>query len=121
MKNALGKNENLILLNEQGKKSYEYKIDSDGYWLERTYDENGNELTFKNSNGYWYECTYDKNGNYLTCKDSKGYWYEYTRDENGIELTYKDSKGTTRGFDIPEYTMEDLVQKLGNFKLIKNK
>jgi hypothetical protein len=25
----------------------------------------------------------------------------------------------TRGFDIPEYTMEELVEKLGNFKIKK--
>jgi hypothetical protein len=100
MKNALGKNEDLELFNEQGKKVYEY---------------------FTDSSGYGYEHTFDKNGNTLTYKDSHGYWREYTRDENGKELTYKDSDGKTRGFDIPEYTMEELVQKLGNFKLIKNK
>ena len=98
MKNALGKNENLILFNEQGKKVYEYYKDSDGFWSERTYDEKGNELTYK---------------------DSEGYWYEYTYDEKGNILTYKNSEGVTRGFDIPEYTMEELVEKLGNFKIKK--
>ena len=28
-----------------------YYKDSDGYWSESTYDENGNELTFKDSDG----------------------------------------------------------------------
>ena len=51
--------------------------------------------------------------------DSNGYWYEYTYDSDGNELTYKDSNGYTRGFDIPEYTMEQLVEKLGNFKIKK--
>ena len=51
--------------------------------------------------------------------ESNGNWYEYTRDSNGKELTYKDSNGITRGFDIPEYTMEQLVEKLGNFKIKK--
>jgi len=98
MKNALGKNENLNLLNEQGKIVYEYYENSSGYWQETTYDNNRNELTYKNSNGYW---------------------SEYTRDDNGNELTYKDSYGKTRGFYTPEYTMEELVNKIGNFKLIK--
>ena len=96
MKNALGKNENLTLFNEQGKKVYDYYNDIDDYWSEYTYDENGNILTFKNSDGMW---------------------YEYTRDEKGNKLTYKNSNGKTRVFDTPEYTMEELVNKLGNFKI----
>jgi hypothetical protein len=44
---------------------------------------------------------------------------EYTYDSHGKELTYKDSDGVTRGLDIPEYTMEELVEKLGNFKIKK--
>ena len=119
MKNTLGKNENLKLFNEQGKKVYEYNTNSNGYWYEKTYDEKGKELTFKDSNGYWSEYTHDENGNVLTYKDSDGYWSEYTYDEKGNELTYKNSAGVKRGFDIPEYTMEELVNKLGNFKLIK--
>jgi hypothetical protein len=98
MKNILGKDENLKLFNEQGKKIYEYCTYSSGFWLEYTYDEKGNELTYKNSNGYWSECTYDEKGN---------------------ELTYKNSDGVRRGFNIPEYTMEELINKLGNFKIKK--
>jgi hypothetical protein len=52
-------------------------------------------------------------------KDYRGYSYEYTYDSNGRELTYKNSDGIKRGFDIPEYTMEELVEKLGNFKIKK--
>ena len=96
MKNILGKNESLKLFNEQGKIVYEYYIDSDGYW---------------------YECTYDKNGSVLTYKNSRGSWYEYTC--GGSKLNNKNLNGTKKGFDIPEYTMEELVQKLGNFKLVK--
>lgn len=43
---------------------------SGGYSTERTYDENGNELTYKNSYGYSYEFTYDENGRMLTYKSS---------------------------------------------------
>tara|TARA_R110002153_G_scaffold6130_2_gene28008 strand:+ start:245 stop:475 length:231 start_codon:yes stop_codon:yes gene_type:complete len=64
---------------------------------------------------------YNKEGvkvyDYYTYSD--GYWYEYTRDENGNQLTFKNSDGINTGFDIPEYTIKDLVEKLGNFKLIK--
>lgn len=47
----------------------EYK---DGSWSDRTYDEWGNILTYKNSNGNWYERTYDERGNDLTLKNSNG-------------------------------------------------
>jgi YD repeat-containing protein len=75
----------------------------------------------KDSRGYSWEYTYDSNGNVLTYKDSDGYSSEYTYDSNGKELTFKDSDGIKRGFDIPEYTMEELVEKLGNFKMVKAK
>jgi hypothetical protein len=77
MKNILGKTENLELFDKDGKRVYGFYKGSDAYSYERTYDLNGNELTYKNSNG------------------------------------------VTQGFDIPEYTMEELVKKLGNFKIKK--
>jgi YD repeat-containing protein len=98
MKNILGTTENLELFNKEGGKVYRF---------------------CKYPNGYSYERTCDSNGNVLTFKDSNGYSYEYTYDSNGNELTYKDSDGVSRGFDIPEYTMEELVERLGNFKIKK--
>ena len=98
MKNILGTTENLELFNKDGRLLYNFYKGSDGYSYERTCDSNGNVLTFKDSTGYSSEYTYDSNGN---------------------ELTYKNSNGVTRGFDIPEYTMEELVEKLGNFKIKK--
>lgn len=98
MKNILGKTEDLELFNKEGKKVYDF---------------------YKNSHGYSFEYTYDSNGKELTYKDSNGFSYEYTRDSSGNELTFKGSNGVTRGFDIPEYTMEQLVEKLGNFKIKK--
>jgi hypothetical protein len=98
MKNILGTTENLELFNKDGKIVYEFSQASDGFSYERTCDSNGKVLTFK---------------------DSTGYSSEYTRDSHGKELTYKDSNGVSRGFDIPEFTMEELVEKIGNFKIKK--
>lgn len=117
MKNILNTTENLELFNKEGRRVYDFYKDSNGDSSERTYDSKGYTLTCKDSKGYWYEYTRNSNGNELTFKDSKGFSYEYTRDSNGNILTYKDSNGNTRGFDIPEYTMEQLVEKLGNFKI----
>jgi len=171
MKNIQGKEENLKLYNRNGVLVYEFYKDFDGYW-ESTYDDNGNELTFKNSNGDWIESTYDDNDDLLTFKDSNGvsrgfdipeytmeeltkivgeemknilgksenlklyndkgslvyefythstgYWAEKTYDDKGNCLTYKNYKGESRGFDIPEYTMEQLTKIVGKeFKIKK--
>ena len=117
--NIQGEDKDLELYNKEGVQVYEYHTYSDSSWYERTLDKKGNVFTYKTSNGYWYECTYDEKGNKLTFKDSEGSWSEYTYNEKGNELTYENSEGTKIGFDIPEYTMKDLVEKLGNFKLIK--
>ena len=103
MKNVLGTEENLRLLNKDGKKVYDY--------YKNTYDSKGNHK--------YTEVTYDSNGKILTLKNSDGYSCEYTRDSKGKELTYKNSDGERRGFDIPEYTMKELIAKIGKFKIIK--
>ena len=51
MKNILGTQEDLKLYNKAGNLVYKFTKDSDGYSWERTYDENGNELTYKDSDG----------------------------------------------------------------------
>ena len=123
MKNALGKKESLKLYNDKGGLVYKFHRfykDYDRDWYKLTYDDNGNELTFKNSDGRWYEYTRDDNCNRLTYKDSNGFWCESTYDDQGKELTFKDSDGVKRGFDIPEYTMEQLTQMIGKeFKIKK--
>jgi hypothetical protein len=74
--------------------AFERFKNSDGFSTERTFDKNGNQLTYKNSNGYSWERTYDEKGNERTFKDSNGFSWEATFDEKGNELTYKDSTGT---------------------------
>ena len=101
------------LYHKNGKVSIRYLDISDGDWIESTYDDNGNRLSYKNSEGYWDECTYDDNSNELTYKSSRGYWREYTYDDNGNELTFKSSEGVERGFDIEEMTIEEICKALG--------
>tara|TARA_R110000823_G_scaffold314955_1_gene445112 strand:- start:4140 stop:4436 length:297 start_codon:yes stop_codon:yes gene_type:complete len=98
MKNIQGNQKNLRFYNKKGIMVYKFRAYSD-----------------ENS----YENTYDKNGEVLTGKNSYGDWYKYTRDKKGNELTYENSNGEKRGFEIQEFTMEQLVTKLGSFKLIK--
>ena len=119
MKNILGKSENLKLYNKEGNIVYEFYFTPNRGSCEYTYNKNGNQLTFKHSNGYSWEKTYNVNGRELTYIDSDGLSWEFTYDKNGNELTYKHSNGFSRGFNIPEYTMEELVEKLGEFKIKK--
>jgi len=143
MKNVFGKKEDLELYNKEGKIVYKCVIRPDGRLNEYTYDSFGNILTYKESDGYSFECTRDSKGNELTYKDSNrhtakwtrdsdgnklkyenssGYTCEYTRDSDGNELTYKNSYGERRGFNVPEYTTEELVEilkeKIGEFKVV---
>ena len=119
MKNILGKTEELELFNKDGKVVYRFCKNLYGFSYEYTRDSNGKVLTYKDSDRFSYETTYDINGNILSYKNSNGFSFESTYDSNGNELTYKNSDGLTRGFNIPEYTMEELVEKLGNFKIKK--
>ena len=119
MKNILGTQENLEFFNKEGKLVYGYCKDSNGHSRETTYNIRGHELSYKDSDGNSRETTYNSRGNELTYKNSNGYSCETTYNSIGNELTYKNSNGESRSFDIPEYTMEELVNKLGNFKIKK--
>jgi YD repeat-containing protein len=102
--NILGTEETLNLYNKEGGKVYEFDTD------------------YPDPNK-WDETTYDKNGRVLTFINKYGFCVKYTRDSYGNELTYENSDGERRGFDLPEFTREQLIKKviqeLGNFKLIK--
>ena len=118
--NALGAFEDLKLFDKDGNRVYEFICLSNGYWRKSTYDSDGNQLTFEDSNGFWVKSTYDSNGRQLTCEDSHGYWYKSTYDSNGNQLTFERSDGLKRGFNTPEHTMDELIEKLGyNFTIIK--
>ena len=115
MKNIFGTTEKIKLRDKNGVLRYKYSGHE-----QHTYNSNGNQLTFENSNGNWHKYTYDSDGNVLTYKDAYGYWAKRTYDSMGNELTYENSNGEKRGFDTPEYTMEELTKKLGHDFKIKN-
>ena len=51
MKNILGTTEDLTFYNKEGVLVYEFYAFSDDYSFEYTFDENGEQLTYKNSSG----------------------------------------------------------------------
>ena len=68
--------------------AYQKIIYDSGYWFEKTYDENGNELTFKNYADDWNEKTYDNKGNIVTFKDSYGLFW--VKGESVTEEEFED-------------------------------
>ena len=58
---------------------------------------------------------------YKYIQHSDTYWSKWTYNDNGQKTSWENSNGDKETYtqDIPEYTMEELVDKIGNFKLIK--
>ena len=100
-----------------------YYENSTGFWCKKEYDDKGNLIYFENSNGYWCKTEYDDNGNEIYFENSKGNWTKTEYDDKGNLIYFEDSDGyitDNRPKSIPEYTMEELVIKLGhNFKIKK--
>ena len=86
-------------------------------------DNRGNQIYYEDSCGFWIKREYNDNGSVIFYEDSEGYWVKYEYNDNGNEIYSETSKGTicdNRPKPVPEYTMEELVDKLGhNFKIKK--
>ena len=65
----------------------------------------------------------DKNNNEIYWEDSKGYWVKQEYDSNNNQIYFENSEGgieDNRPKSTPEFTMEELVEKLGyEFKIKK--
>jgi len=86
-------------------------------------DDKGNEIYYEDNCGFWIKREYDDRGNKIYSEDSNGFWAKWEYNDNGNEIYSETSKGTicdNRPKAVPEYTMEELVDKLGhNFKIKK--
>ena len=86
-------------------------------------DDNGKEIYRELSNGDWHKKEYDDKGNLICIENSNGFWEKFEYDNNRNLIYWETSKGILadrRLKSIPEYTMEELVNKLGhNFKIKK--
>ena len=92
----------------------ELRAQGDTLPLGRTYDAQGQVLSYKTSYGDWSEYTYDAHGQVLSYKDSDGDWSEFTYDAHGKVLTYKDSNGDWRGF-----SNEDIDKERARLKQVR--
>jgi hypothetical protein len=86
-------------------------------------DKNNNQIYFEDSNGYWVKRELDKNNNQIYFENSDGFWCKREYDSNNNEIYFENSNGEIidkRPKQTPEYTMEELVAKLGfEFKIKK--
>ena len=86
-------------------------------------DDLGKEIYYELSTGFWSIYEYDDKGNPTCYKTSNGEWIKREWDNRGNLIYYENSNGTIddkRPKPAPEYTMEELVDKLGhNFKIKK--
>jgi alpha-amylase/alpha-mannosidase (GH57 family) len=86
-------------------------------------DKNNNQIYIEYSNGYWCKREFDSKNNIIYCETSNGYWIKQEYDSNNKEIYWENSYGTiinNRPKPTPEFTMEELVAKLGfEFKIKK--
>lgn len=80
-------------------------------------DSKGKEIYHENSKGFWWKNTYDSEGNIIHYENANGHWAKKEYDSNGNEIYYENSVGIIKdNRNIPEYTMEELIEKIGIFK-----
>jgi hypothetical protein len=86
-------------------------------------DNYGREIYWEVECGYWSKREYDDKGNEIYFENSSGHWAKRECDDKENEIYFEKSDGTIRDNrpkPVPEYTMEELVDKLGhNFKIKK--
>ena len=100
-----------------------YWEDSEGFWSKREWDlENNHQIYFENSKGYWWKQEWDSANNQIYFEKSDGYWAKKEWDSTGL-IYFEDSNGEiidNRPKPTPEYTMEELIAKVGyEFKIKK--
>jgi YD repeat-containing protein len=110
-----------VIKNDAGKEIY--REQSNRCWIKEEYNDKGQVVYFENNSGLWSKYEYDYNGNLIYNKNSKGYWWKKEFDDKGKVIYFEDNTGRivdSRLKPVPEYTMEELVNKLGhNFKIKK--
>ena len=86
-------------------------------------DKKGNLIYFEYLNGYWYKREYDSNNNEIYYEFSNGYWSKREYDSNNNLIYFESANGEiidNRPKPIPEFTMQELIAKVGfEFKIKK--
>ena len=70
-----------------------YSERSDGYWVKKEYDDNGNLIYSEEADGYWSKKEYNEDGKITYREDADGDWQKWVYDEQGYQTYYEDSDG----------------------------
>ena len=93
-----------------------YYEDSNGFWVKRQYDENGNVIYYEDVlyNGtYWFKREYDNQGNEIYYENKFGYWVKHQYDENEKLIYYENSNGKIINKRKAELTLQQIADKFG--------
>jgi len=106
---------------ETKKEEVKQFLNREGTQVDRYYNKDGGCIyEFFRFEKTFIEYIWDNFGNPLYYRNSNGDWFKHTRcKKTGKELTFENSYGNKVGFDLPEYTMQQVAEKIGDFKLIK--
>ena len=100
-----------------------YYENSNGHWWKQEYDSNNNRINSECSNGNWVKREWNSNNNEIYYEDSDGNWVKREWNQNNNIIYYEDSDGIikdNRPKSTPEFTMEELIAKVGfEFKIKK--
>ena len=89
------------LFNKYGKELYFEDLD-DGYWRKSEYNDNGNEIYWKDSDGGWGIYEYDENGNKKYYENDKGEWEKIEYDKNNNKKYYENYRGQWSKWEYDE-------------------
>jgi hypothetical protein len=98
-------------------KGYEiYFENSNGFWIKREYDDDGNIIYREESDGYWGKYEYDNKGYEIYFENSYGFWTKREYDDQSNEIYFEGSDGfivDKRPKPIIELTLEDIAKLKG--------
>ena len=106
------KNNPFVINNADGKELY--FEDYTGSWINRQYDERGNQVHVKTSSGFWAKRTFIENDQMVRYEDSYNNWYNYAYDAKGYRVFEENNAGVLydRRPKI-ELTIREIADKLG--------
>lgn len=78
----------------------------------------GDEIYYEYSDGSFFKYESDAKGNLIYSEDSGGFWSKREYDSQGKLIYFENSEGLIEdNRNIPEYTLDELFEIIGKFKL----
>lgn len=98
-------NNSLTVYDKKGNEIYYQK---GMFWWKKTYDKKGNLIKTEDCYGHWTEIFYNENNEQVYYKDSSGLWLKTEYDENGNIVRWENSAGQKWEMDCE---LQELLKK----------